>query len=308
MHRTIHIALPSENTDEAVRRLLSLDGVIDLSLTRASSLKPPGDVLIVNALNRGTGEILQIIEELVENEKFSITTSESASLIDPASRESIRNDVDEALWEEIIAGLRHQGRISTNFILLMIAGGAIAAVGLVSDPVPMMMAFAAAGIVAPGFEPIVAVPLGVVFKRVGIVGRALLSVFVGYAMLIAASAAVIKILLLTGHAEKDQLLMSRDIETMINPTLKELIVSGFGAAAGIIITAAYRRSVIAGALIALVIIPAAAVTGAGIAVWDAKLIFGGLARCAIDLAFIVGLGIVIFALKQIFLHRRESLI
>lgn len=308
MHRTIHISLPSENSDEAVRRLLALDSVIGLSLMKNSSLKPPGDVLVVDALNRGTGEILQIIEKIVKDEKFSITTSESASLIDPASRKSIRNDVDEALWEEIIAGLRHQGRISTNFILLMIAGGAIAAVGLVSDPVPMMMAFAAAGIIAPGFEPIVAVPLGVVFKRFGIVGRAMLSVIAGYATLILASAAVIKILILTGHVERDQLVASRDIETMINPTLKELIVSGFGAAAGIIITAAYRRSVIAGALIALVIIPAAAVTGAGIAVMDAKLIVGGLLRCAIDVAFIVGLGILIFALKQIFLHRRKSLI
>lgn len=308
MHRTVHISLPSENTDEAVRRLLALDGVIGLSLMKNSSLKPPGDVLIVDALNRGTGDILKVIEEVVENEKFSITTSESASLIDPASRESIRNDVDEALWEEIIAGLRHQGRISTNFILLMIAGGALAAVGLVSDPVPMMMAFATAGIIAPGFEPVVAIPLGVVFKRFGIVGRALLSVVAGYATLILAAAAVIKILLVTGHVERDQLIASRDIETMINPTLKELIVSGFGAAAGIIITAAYRRSVIAGALIALVIIPAAAVAGAGIAITDANLLIGGLLRFAIDVAFIIGLGIIIFALKQIFLHRRESLI
>lgn len=308
MHRTIHIALPPENTDAAVKRLLALDGVIGLSLSKNSSIKPPGDVLIVNALNRGTGEILQIVEELVASENFSITTSESASLIDPAFKDSIRNDVDEALWEEIIAGLRHQGRISMNFILLMIAGGAICAVGLVSDPVPMMMAFAAAGIIAPGFEPVVAVPLGIVFKRFGIVGRALLSVVAGYAVLILAAAAVIKILLLTGNIEPNQLTENRDIETMINPTLKEMIVSGCGAAAGIIITAAYRRSVIAGALIALIIIPAAAVAGAGIAVSDAKLIFGGLIRFAIDVAFIVGLGIVIFALKQIFLHRRESMI
>lgn len=308
MHRTIHISLPSKHTDEAVQRLISLDGVIGLSLMKNSSLKPLGDVLVVNALNRGTGEILQIIEEIVKDENFSITTSESASLIDPAFKETIRNDVDEALWEEIVAGLRHQGRISTNFVLLMIAGGAICAVGLVSDPVPMMMAFAAAGIIAPGFEPIVAIPLGLVFKRFGIVGRASLSVLAGYAVLILAAAAVVKLLILTGNIQKDQLVASRDIEAMINPTLKETIVSGFGAAAGIIITTAYRRSVIAGALIALIIIPAAAVAGAGIAVADMKLIIGGLMRFAIDVAFIVGLGILIFALKQIFLHRRESLI
>ena len=308
MHRTIHISLTPNSSDEVCRKLLVLETVISLSLSRGASLKPAGDVIMVDALNRGTDEILKLVETAANGQPFSITTSESASLIDPSQAKTIRKDVDEANWEEIIIGLRHQARITTNFIWLMIAGGAISAVGLVSEPVPMMMAFAAAGIIAPGFEPIVAVPLGLIFKRGGIVWRGCLSLLAGYATLVLSAALVIWILLAAGSIGKNELLSNSDIESIINPTLKEMIVSGCGAAAGIIITASYRRSVIAGALIALILIPAAAIVGAGIAIGDAKLIFGGLMRLGIDILFVVGFGLFIFGFKQFFVHRRKPLI
>ena len=56
--------------------------------------------------------------------------------------------MDEAIWEEIETGPRHQGRISANYLLLMALGGAIAATGLVAEPVPQTIAFVSVGIIA----------------------------------------------------------------------------------------------------------------------------------------------------------------
>ena len=69
----------------------------------------------------------------------------------------------------------------------------------------------------------------------------------------------------------------------------------------------FRRSVIAGALIALRIIEAAGVIGIGLAIGRFDLVGQSFGRLAIDMAFIIGAGILVFGLKQLTLHRRTPL-
>ncbi len=52
MHRTLQITVPPSYTDELIHELERLEGVIHLSVVRGASVKPPGDVLTVHALNR----------------------------------------------------------------------------------------------------------------------------------------------------------------------------------------------------------------------------------------------------------------
>ncbi|MBA3439735.1 MAG: hypothetical protein H0T92_07695 [Pyrinomonadaceae bacterium] len=71
-------------------------------------------------------------------------------------------------------GLRHQGRMNANYVVLMALGGAIAAFGLVSEPAPQAIAFVAASIIAPGFEPLAKIPLGLALGHWNVVKRGLL--------------------------------------------------------------------------------------------------------------------------------------
>jgi uncharacterized membrane protein len=190
----------------------------------------------------------------------------------------------------------------------MALGGAICAVGLVSEPAPQAIAFAAAGIIAPGFEPLAKIPLGVVLGRWNVSRNGAVSSLVGYAVLIASAALVMFILLKTGSVEPVELVGNPEIEHIAHPTLKELIVSGAAAFAGILIIAAYRRSVIAGALIGLVVIPAAASIGAGLAAGERHIIHNGFERLGVDVLFIVAAGLIVFWLKQVLVHRRKPLI
>jgi len=85
-------------------------------------------------------------------------------------------------------------------------------------------------------------------------------------------------------------------------------VSGAAALAGMLIIASYRRSVIAGALIGLVVIPAAASIGAGIAAGERHITRNGFERLGVDVLFIVVAGLIVFWLKQVLVHRRKPLI
>lgn len=53
MHRNLQITVPFSVTDKLCGDLIALENVIGLSVVRQASLKPVGDVITVQVLNRG---------------------------------------------------------------------------------------------------------------------------------------------------------------------------------------------------------------------------------------------------------------
>jgi hypothetical protein len=309
MHRTLALTVPATVTEALQAQLVKLDEVIGLSVQRGASKKPVGDVLTVHVLNRGADEVLRRARAAVADSKdLSIVTSEATSFISPADHHAVDDDRDEAIWEEMESGLRHQGRITTNYLLLMGLGGIICALGLVADPVPQAIAFVASAIIAPGFDPMTKVPLGLALRNWRLVGHGLQSVLAGYAVLIAAAAATMGALVANGDSSAHALATNPEVQHLAHPGLPELLIAAAGALAGIVTLAAFRRSFQAGPLIAMAFIPAAALIGAGLAVGRSDLAVEGLERFGADWGFILGLGVPFLWLKQRFLHRRAPLV
>ncbi|TGE28451.1 DUF389 domain-containing protein [Hymenobacter metallicola] len=309
MHRTLEITVPAAVTDSLCQELTALQEVIGLSVQPGASRKPIGDVLVVHVLNRGADEVLRRARAAVASENdLSVVTSEAASFIAPAEHKTIVDDKDEAIWEEVESGLRHQGAITTNYLLLMALGGLICAVGLVSDPVPQAIAFVASAIIAPGFDPMTKVPVGLALRRWIVVWRGLQSALAGYAVLIGTAALTMYVLVATGETTEAKLATNPEVLHLLHPKWMELLVAGAGALAGVVMLAAYRRSFQAGPLIAMAFIPAAALIGAGLAVGRFDLALEGLQRFGADWGFIVGLGVPFFWMKQQFLHRRRPIV
>jgi hypothetical protein len=309
MHRTIELTVPPSVTDSLQTDLTSLDEVIGLTLHRGAACKPAGDVLIVHVLNRGADEVLRRARAAVADpQALSIVTSEVTSFIAPASHHAVDDDRDEAIWEEMESGLRHQGRITTNYLLLMGLGGIVAAIGLVSEPVPQAIAFVASAMVAPGFDPMTKVSLGLVLRHWSLVGRGLVSVLAGYAVLVGAAALTMGALVGAGETSAATLAANPEVAHLVHPKLRELLLAAAGALAGVVMLAAFRRSFQAGPLIAMAFIPAAALVGAGLAVGRIDLAAEGVERFGADWGFILALGIPFLWLKQRFVHRRRPLV
>ena len=320
MHRTLEITVSPADTEQVCRELEPLKYVVGLSLNRGVSIKPPGDCITVHVLNRGVDEVLRRVQAITATKTgpakvdfrkqpstLSIVTAEVTSIIDPEQQTLLENDVDEGLWEEMETGLRHQGRVTSNYLALMALGGAIATIGLVSEPAPQAIAFTAASVIAPGFEPVAKIPLGLVLRRWNVVQRGLVSAGLGYMLLVIASALTMLVLLATNTVTVAEFIGNPEVEHISHPTLKEMLVSACAAAAGIVMIAAYRRTVIAGPLIALVIIPAASMIGASLAAGQSTLIWEAFERFGLDVLFIIVLGIIVFVIKQAFVHRRQTL-
>lgn len=311
MHRTVEITILPKAADALVAELRGLEHVVGVARQRGASVQPAGcDVVVVHALNRGTDAVMRAVADAAARHggPFSVATAELASLSDPEHQAAIDRDVDEALWEEMETGLRHQGRVSPNFLALMALGGAIAAAGLAShDPVLQSVATIAAAVIAPGFEPIAKIPLGLVLRRTEVAKLGLLSSLAGYGVLAAGAAAAFLALWAGGAIRPDDVFAGSAVEHLAHPPAPDLLVSFCGALAGIVIQAAYRRSVIAGALIAMRMIDAAAALGISVAAGRPTFAVEALERLGFDVAFILAAGVTVFWLKQKVVHRRTPL-
>jgi len=306
MHRTLDISVPPGATDALLTHLERHEQVIGLSVSRGASIKPPGDVITVHVLNRGADDVLTLVAQATPD--YSIVTAETASIIDPKLDARVENDVDEALWEELETGLRHQGRITPNFLALMALGGVLACLGLTTEGAPQATALIAASIIAPGFEPIAKVPLGLSLRRWNVVQRGLISTLSGYAVFIVTAGLTFLLLRLFGAASLKDFTENSELARLAHPGAAEVLLSSAGALAGAVIMASFRRSVIAGALVALVIIPAAAACGIGLAAGRLDLAWQGLERALLDVALIIFWGALVFTVKQATVHRRAPLV
>jgi hypothetical protein len=309
MHRAIEITISPTSTDWLINELKKSDYLISLSVQRGASIKPPGDVLIVHALNRDADRVLSVVDATREQGPVSVTISETSSIIDPEHMQVVANDMDEALWEEAETVLRHQSQVTANYITLMALGGAIAATGFVVESASSRaVSFIAAAIIAPGFEPLANIPLGLALRRPGVITMGLKSAGIGYLVLALAAALTFLVLRLTGVASVEQFIGNAEVKTISDLRLREVLVSACAALAGMTMILAHRRYLIPGALIALAVIPAAAMIGVALAAGQPALIYQGAERLGVDILLIIAVGTLIVLLKQLLVHRRQPMV
>lgn len=307
MHRLIEITVAPEITIKIKPKLLEDPKVLGLSLHKGASEKPQGDLLQVHVLNSGADDVLGLVSKYCGDKGFSVVTSEVGSISDPHNQKLINQDVDEAIWEELETGLRHNGRVTANFLMLMAIGGIITALGFIADVQIQVIYFISASIIAPGLEPITKIPLGIVLKKRDILWDGLKTTLIGYGLLMLAAASIYLFLLVCNSTSPQEFIKDDLAVALTDLTLKDFISSIMASAAGIIMYLSYRRNVIAGPLIALVTIPAAA--GAAISCvlgkWNFAMLM--LYRLGADFLLIVLVGVIFIWVKQQRVHHRKPL-
>ena len=307
MHRTVQITASVGATQSLLAELRAIDGVVGLHHQPGASIVPPGDVITVHSLNRATDLVMKAAKNARSLGPLSVVTAEIASMSDIDHQAAIDNDVDEAMWEELETGLRHQGRITANFLLLMALGGIIGAAGALAEPSVASLAYVASAIIAPGFEPVAKIPLGIVLGRREVFASGMISTIAGYALLMIAAGSTYLALAALHVVEPKAFLEGDALHHVREPGALLLMIGAAGAVAGVVIESAYRRSVIAGALVALSIIEAASTAGIAGALGRWDIMGEALGRLAIDGLFILVAGIVVFGGKQLLVHRRAPL-
>lgn len=295
-------------TAGVVEALRAMDGVVTVSLQPGRSIKPPGDVISASVLNTAADEVLALLQDTERHGPLSIATSSVDSLIDTESQPLIRGDVDEALWEEAETALRRHTRPTMNFFLTTAAGGIIAACALIaSSEATEAVALVAAAIIAPAFEPLANIALAAVNRHGQVFRSAISSAVLSYVILIVAGLATMLALRAGGHAFVTDFLHNSSAHEVQHPPTINLVISACGALAGVVMVAAGRYTQLAGALVALQLLPAAVSIGIALEIGHGAAAAHSLGRLGIDVGMVLVAGLLIFALKHVLVHGRRRI-
>lgn len=159
MPRTVEVTVSSDQTDGLVESLRSRDEVLSVRLQRGESVKPPGDVISISTTNQDVQALARILDAhgIGTSPSTNLSTTELVSLVVPSARDRLNHDTSEGTWEEIETVIGKESNATGNTLAVMAISGFIAAVGLATNALHVVIA---AMVIAPGFEPFLRISLG----------------------------------------------------------------------------------------------------------------------------------------------------
>lgn len=307
MPRTIDIALPAGKTDQLIEEVKKINGLIGLRVLRGASLKPEGDVLSLEITNKDLSTLMQLLSRfrMLTDGRVSITTNHPMCIISRSSQAKITSDNSEAIWEEMQATINKQSMMTLNNMLTMFLAGVIAVIGIVTNALHIVIG---AMVVAPGFEPITRISLGVVSQHVDW-RSGIRDTVRAYAALLSGAIVTAWVMQQVGEdltkGDASYLPAGVLISYWTKITAYSLIINAAAAVLGALVIVTNRSILTAGVMIALALVPSTTMIGIGIVAGDWSVAGNGLLRLVTEIAIVTVFTGMIFTWKKYTVQRRR---
>jgi hypothetical protein len=309
MSRQVQITAPAELTDPLLKKLTQLDGILSVSVQRGVSVRPPGDVITVLATAEPVLELKRFLQSSgwTDRADLVVITTEPLSASCSPERSRIAADNSEATWEEMDQTMAKESNMTANGLFLMAAAGLLAAAGISTDSLHIVIG---AMVIAPGFEPITRIALGLAAGG-NSTRRGAIDTLKGYAVLVLAAAGTAWLLQRLGYPPlggKETYLPEKSLVSFWTSfSAPGLMTSFIASIAGAVLIAANRSVLTAGVMIALALVPTAALAGMALVVGDTHTAGLATARWLIEFGAVAMFSFLVFAWKRRTKHRRRSL-
>lgn len=304
MPRRIQAVLPCQETNAVIDEVRNLEGVVGVSIQRAASIKPPGDIVTIQATNEGSRAVLAILDDHHATDHGSIETTEPKSLFSNSFQNGIERESNETTWEEMAFLLRRETNVSFTYVALMALAGTIAAMGLWSDTLHLVIG---AMVIAPGFEPLLRIPFGLIAGPRVLSSRGVWSTVAGYLAMAVAAGLMVFVMAAVAPAQATPLASNTWVQYWSTITPSGFLLAVLAGAAGAVTILSQRSVLSAGVMIALALIPAISIAGMALVSWNLPLATGGLLRWGTDAAGVLIGSSLILGLRQLWTHRRQAI-
>lgn len=301
MPRIIDVTTDPGHTDDLLRRLDGVEGLVGVTVNRGTGVLPPSDHVRISATNLGARRLAAILTEPEELGILSLTSIEPRVLLSPAHQDDLDRESSEAPWPDVGGHLREESNAELNILLLMFLSGAIAATGIATDVVHIVVG---AMVVTPGFEPLLRIPFGLIVGSHGSLKQALLVTVTGY-LLMAAGAGVAYLLLEAVGASRPfgSLQWLQYWSTTGPASITVAVIAGL---AGAVTVTANRSVFTAGVMIALALVPGMALVGIGLAAGELSVAADGAVQWAVNGVAVLVTATIVIGLKHLLMHGRAT--
>lgn len=274
-----------------------------MRLHRGASIQPEGDVVEAEVLDRELAVVMGLADEigLGRDPSVSVTTSAPASVASAGQVARVVRDTSTSTWEEIELTLGRESTMTPAKTVVMGLVGVIAAAGVLTGALHVVVG---AMVIAPGFEPLVRIALGIVQRRRSW-QDGLLDSAVAYGALLLGAAICAALLAASGTSLPEGSETYHSAGALVSywssTTAASVAVSVSAGVAGALLVIARRAVLTAGVMIALALVPALAIVAVAAVAADLDLVASAATRWAVDVTAVVGASVVVLTI-----HRRAG--
>jgi uncharacterized hydrophobic protein (TIGR00271 family) len=303
----LRIVAPAWEAQQAVDLLKKVDSACNLIHVPGAAFKPDGDLILVDIAREDASVILSDLKELEIHRCGSIAIESSethiSDLVDKVEERAPGDPGDAVVWEEVEARTSESSRLTGSFVVFMVLAALIATIGILQDSEILIVG---AMVVGPVFGPIAGFSVALVERRIKLALESLLALAVGLPAAITAAWLLMVGLKGAGIAPGTFSEEDHGLAVLISePDELSLLVAAFAGAAGVLSLTTAKSGALIGVLISVTTIPAAANIGLSVAYEDWATWRGSMAQLAINVAAILGAGVLTLWIQRLLYRRRR---
>ena len=301
----LRLVVPSDLAAQVLALLESLPSALNLVHLPGVARDPDGDLVLTDVAREDASAVIARLQELGLGERGSIATIEIDAAIsrraEVAERAAAGAPADAVVWEQVEARTSESAVLSGSFLAFMILATMIAAVGIVTDSIILIIG---AMIVGPEFGPIAGLCVALVQRRRQLARRSLAALLVGFPV------AIVVTYLATVALRALELFpdsIGEHTETLFisDPNRFSVIVAVLAGVAGMVSLTTAKAGALIGVLVSVTTIPAAANVAVASAYGDWAECGGALGQLVINLTAIVVAALVTLAVQRRLASRRR---
>lgn len=307
MSRTVNLTLPPDKLEKILPKIKEIEGFIALRIEKDVAVDPPGTIASFEITNDSASRLMLLLknEGLLGQEDLYITMARPVSVLYKPAAAKVKGEGSESTWEEVQTDINETSNMKLNGLGNMFLSGLIAALGISTNAIHVVIG---AMVIAPGFEPISRISLGLVTDSTDW-SEGLKDTLKGYLLLIIG--AMCGALLISWFGKEifptssSYLSAGSLVKYWTSITSNSIAVSVAAALAGGLIMMTNKGVLTAGVMIALALIPTASLMGMAIAEGDMNILLQSSTRFGIDVLIVFFFTALVFLWKRFMKHHRK---
>ena len=301
----LRLVVPADLVEKVLALLESLSSALNLIHLPGAVRAPEGDLVLVDIAREDVSTVIRRLQQLGLGERGTIATIEIDAAVsqraEAAERAAAGSPADAVVWEQVEARTSETAVLSGSFLAFMILATLIAAVGIVTDSIILIIG---AMIVGPEFGPLAGLCVALVQRRRALARRSLVALLVGFPVAIVVTYAATVILRALGLFPDS---IGRHTETLFiaEPNRYSVIVAVLAGVAGMVSLTTAKAGALIGVLVSVTTIPAAANVAVAAAYGDWSECAGALGQLVINLVAIVVAALATLSVQRALASRRQ---
>jgi uncharacterized hydrophobic protein (TIGR00271 family) len=296
----LRVTVPADRTAAVQDLLDDCPGVAHLSVVPGASVRPAGDLFLVDVARESADRLIDDLRELhVDRDGGIAMEAVDAAVSRPAEEAEQRapgDGSDAVVWEEVIRSTAADAALSVSFLAFLTIATLLAAVAIINDSAPLVIG---AMVLGPEFGPLAALAVALVHRRHAIGRQAVVSLAVGFAVAIAVTTLAALAGRWLGWFGTDLLAADRPATGFITqPDRWSLVVAVLAGVAGVLSLTSARSGALVGVFISVTTVPAAGEIALALALGGGTDLREAATQLGVNLAGILLAAVTTLALQQ----------